>query len=401
MIKKLFLLLVAGVRLHFSKKICCFWLLLGMIGFAVSPLLTHAQSEYPQPRDPYLNDYANLVTAQDRANIRAVLSGLRQDTGIEAVVVTINTIHDYDTGDRTIESFATNLFNDWGIGDPQKNDGVLILVAVRDQTVRIEMGSGYGTSQNASMQEAIDEFMLPSFRQDQYSQGVYRGALAVVGTLTGDWPEELSAPLFTGTEPNPSLLSRISYTVWLIILGSLTLAGAVTFSLYQKYKRYLPRRCRRCATFTRRLAAQNTYLDDGQILEVELGTATYDVWECPACNQHTVYRYLTEFMDHRVCPDCGYRTIVITTNFLSEATLESTGCMQIVRACRHCDYLNEEIAVLPVLTPVNENRPVERRRNDDSWDSDDDRRSPDLSGNGRRSFGGGSSSGKGGASGKW
>lgn len=72
-------------------------------------------------------------------------------TGIEAVVVTINSIGDYQTGDATIEAFATNLFNTWGIGHKKENNGVLILVAVKDRKARIELGKGYGREYDSAM----------------------------------------------------------------------------------------------------------------------------------------------------------------------------------------------------------------------------------------------------------
>ena len=121
-----------------------------------------------------------------------MFADLKHDTGVEAVVVTIDSIGDYDTGDETIESFATNLFNTWGIGDRERNDGVLILVAVKDRGVRVEISAGYGDTRNAGMQEVINEHMLPHFKEENYSRGIYLGARAVVGKLTGIWPEDLS-----------------------------------------------------------------------------------------------------------------------------------------------------------------------------------------------------------------
>ena len=64
-------------------------------------------------------------------------------TGIEMVVVTINSIKDYNTGDSTIESFAKNLGNTWGVGHKKTNDGVVMLVAVRDRKSWISLAGGY------------------------------------------------------------------------------------------------------------------------------------------------------------------------------------------------------------------------------------------------------------------
>jgi uncharacterized protein len=62
---------------------------------------------------------------------------LYDKTGSEAAVVVIDT-----TGDESIEEYANGLFREWGIGNKQKNNGVLLLVAVKDRKMRIEVGYG-------------------------------------------------------------------------------------------------------------------------------------------------------------------------------------------------------------------------------------------------------------------
>jgi uncharacterized protein len=79
--------------------------------------LATAQSGYPQPTDTYVNDFAHLLTPTDTALITRLLTDLKTKNGIEATVVTVSSIHNYATGDDTIESFATHLFNAWGIGN--------------------------------------------------------------------------------------------------------------------------------------------------------------------------------------------------------------------------------------------------------------------------------------------
>lgn len=133
-----------------------------------------------------MNDYAGVMREKHKSYIRAKLADLDKRTGIEATVLTIESIYDYDTGDETIESFATNLFNSWGIGNREKDDGLLILIAVRDHQVRIEVGTGYGSSLDQPMQRVIDEKMVPHFRQENYSTGIYEGTLAAIKEVTGD-----------------------------------------------------------------------------------------------------------------------------------------------------------------------------------------------------------------------
>src|SRR5262245_10576578 len=143
-----------------------------------------ANTRYPRPVEVYVNDFAMILTAEHEATIRTVLTELRREADIHVVVVTVQSIRSYKTSDQSIESFATNLFNSWGIGDKQRNDGVLILVAVKDRKVRIEVGSGYGNQLNRPMQDVIRDQMLPHFKTGNYSLGVLEGTNAVVRTLS-------------------------------------------------------------------------------------------------------------------------------------------------------------------------------------------------------------------------
>lgn len=160
------------------------WLLLwlGLI-LAVAPS-AQGQSQYPSRRDPFINDYANLLTTADAAAVRALLSDLKSAHGIEAVVVTIDSINDYQTYNTTFESFATGLFNAWGLGDATKNDGVLLLVAVNDRKVRVELGAGYGSGPSSEMQAVIDRYLVPKFRAAEYSSGILLGTRAMIAKLT-------------------------------------------------------------------------------------------------------------------------------------------------------------------------------------------------------------------------
>jgi hypothetical protein len=62
-----------------------------------------------------------------------------------------------------IESFATNLFNAWGIGDAERNDGVLLLVARDDRLVRIELGAGYDPFDEGRLWTVFNEHILSDF----------------------------------------------------------------------------------------------------------------------------------------------------------------------------------------------------------------------------------------------
>jgi uncharacterized protein len=80
-------------------------------------------------------------------------------------VVTLKSQKPYAPGE-TLEDFATNLFDDWGIGDATRNDGILVLVLPNDRAMRIELGAGYDASWNNEAGRLIDRSYLPSFSSD-------------------------------------------------------------------------------------------------------------------------------------------------------------------------------------------------------------------------------------------
>lgn len=153
-----------------------------------------AQNGYPPRTNQYVNDYAEVIATDDEATLRSMLRSLQAEAGVDATIITIDSIDDYDTGDDSIESFATGLFNTWAIDDAETNDGVLLVVAIEDRDVRIELGRAYGQRYNSAMQNVIDDHILPYFREEQYSEGIVEGTDAMIQVVTGEAPAS-SSPL--------------------------------------------------------------------------------------------------------------------------------------------------------------------------------------------------------------
>jgi len=133
-------------------------------------------SPYPNPDTGYITDLANLLTDEQQKQLERLLSEKEEKTGVEIVVVTINSIKDFPgTSNRTIEEFAKALFDTYGIGNMPKNDGVLLLVAVKDRKARIELGAGYGHRRDSDSSRIMNKKIIPSFRKGRYSKGIIKG----------------------------------------------------------------------------------------------------------------------------------------------------------------------------------------------------------------------------------
>ena len=87
--------------------------------------------------DIYVVDNANMLDNSTKSDILNKGKELEENTGAQFVVVTINSLDGQD-----IESYSNDLFNSWGIGSKDNNNGVLLVVAKNDHKYRLEIGSG-------------------------------------------------------------------------------------------------------------------------------------------------------------------------------------------------------------------------------------------------------------------
>ena len=126
-----------------------------------------------------VTDLAGVIDPDAEARIAATLRTARTDPGTEIAVATIRSRATYgDSG--TLASFATRLFNHWGIGDATRNDGILVLVVVDDREMRIALGAGYDPVWDGRAQRVIDALMLPAFRDGDYAGGIEAGVQGVI-----------------------------------------------------------------------------------------------------------------------------------------------------------------------------------------------------------------------------
>jgi len=152
-----------------------------VVSFLFLPFTTMAYTS-PGSTQGYVSDFARVMTASDVTTIKEQLKAFEGATGNEIAVVTVPSIGN----DETIETYAVQLFTEWGIGKKGKDNGILILVATGDRQVRIEVGYGLeGNITDIISNNIIREVMVPSFKTGDYSTGIAKAALAVAGVING------------------------------------------------------------------------------------------------------------------------------------------------------------------------------------------------------------------------
>lgn len=171
--------------------------------------LVFAQN-FPQYQG-FVNDYAGLLTAQNRSQLEARLSQLEKDTTAEVAVVTVKSLE----GD-TIEDYAVKLFEKWGIGKKDKNSGVLFLVALDERKMRIEVGYGLEPIITDGRAGRIrDNDVIPKFKKGDYEGGIIDGVSAIEDYIRKGTPP---APL----EDNPVRNTFGSWVFAFIVMSVIT-----------------------------------------------------------------------------------------------------------------------------------------------------------------------------------
>lgn len=153
---------------------------------AAAAVGAHAQTidlEPPGERD-FILDRAGMIRPEDAESIRAICDTLLTDQAIPIIVVTIESMARYGGQGMSIETFAYELFNQWGIGHESVNDvawnrGVLLLVSRDDRKARIELGATWGRDADPWCQRIMDEQIIPNFRDGRFSAGIHAGVVAL------------------------------------------------------------------------------------------------------------------------------------------------------------------------------------------------------------------------------
>lgn len=133
----------------------------------------------PRLTEP-VNDFAHLIDADSAREMDRRIRALERATRDAVVVATVETIEPYDT----IEEYAIKLFEQAGIGQRERDNGLLVLVARNERRVRIEVGydlEEFVTDGFAG--DVIRQQMLPAFRDGNYGAGLLAGTSRIIARI--------------------------------------------------------------------------------------------------------------------------------------------------------------------------------------------------------------------------
>lgn len=146
--------------------------------------IVFGQTVLPKPNPPRLvNDAANVLSPEQVEILEHKLVALDDSSSNQIAVVLIKTLGDY-----AIEDYAVKLFREWGIGNKKTNNGVLIIAAIDDRKVWIEVGYGLeGAIPDVTASSIYRNEIVPSFKEQNYYRGIDNAINALTKAAVGEY----------------------------------------------------------------------------------------------------------------------------------------------------------------------------------------------------------------------
>ncbi len=288
----------------------------------------------------FLNDYTNTLTEEWKTKTLQLIESVEKETTCEIAVAIIDKLNGI-----SIEEYAVELFNEWGVGKKEKDNGVLLLVAMDDHELRIEVGYGLeGVITDLEAGEIINDVIVPRFKENDYDSGIYNGVVAIANKIYkeqgkaqvayADTVKSVPEKGFADSRTFQAVILPL-IIVFIVLLPWLIIGGAIGVT------------------------------------------------------------FLKYFITTHKCPECHRVGLSIKQTILVKPTYESPGRVETEQKCRYCGFYEKKTSTISRLFKSSGSG-----TGSSGFSSSSSSSSHSSSSSSSGSFGGGSSGG-GGASGKW
>jgi len=196
----------------------------GLASILLLILTSLTQAAEIPPLRGRVNDYAQVLSQELAQSLENQLTRFENETGHQVALLTIPTLDGED-----IEGFSIRVAERWKIGQKGFDNGVILVVAPKDRKLRLEVGYGLeGILPDALASRIIGQFIVPRFRDNDYSGGISSGLDAVLKTIRGEPLPEAARRKTRGT--NSGSLLNLVPLVFLLLL----FAGASPFNFFSR-----------------------------------------------------------------------------------------------------------------------------------------------------------------------
>jgi len=156
------------------------------LAFCLLPCL-YAQ-RLPAPSG-YVNDFAKVMRAKDAEAVESLAAAVKEKTGAELALVTVNSYAPY----ATISEYSIALAEAWGVGERDKDNGVILILAMTEREVRIEVGYGLeGAIPDSVAGRILDNVVIPAFQDENFSGGLRDGCRSIAAYVVKEKGLELA-----------------------------------------------------------------------------------------------------------------------------------------------------------------------------------------------------------------
>jgi len=173
--------------------------------------------EIPQLQG-YINDYARMISSAAATRLEEELKSFEQSDSTQVVILTIPTLQG-----EAIDGFGIKVAEAWKIGQKNKDNGIIVIVAKQERKIRIEVGRGLeGKMTDLLAGRIIDLVISPRFKRGDFDGGFIAGVSALIDATRGEFKVDGAHPAQRTKGVHSLLTFLIAGLVGLIFVGSLS-----------------------------------------------------------------------------------------------------------------------------------------------------------------------------------
>lgn len=176
--------------------------------------------------DIYVQDFADVLNENEETQIRSLGREIEGKTTSQVAVLTVKSI-----GDASIEEYAVEAFRKYMLGTKENNNGALLVLAVKEKKIRIEVGYGLeGTIPDGKAGWILDEYAIPHLQNGQPNLAVMNTYKALANEVSGTEESDTSTSRQQQELPIPGwLLAIIVFAI--VFLDFKFFGGTLTYAL--------------------------------------------------------------------------------------------------------------------------------------------------------------------------
>lgn len=365
----------------FLSKILVLFLLLTSINFW-SQETVYTTTSVPNPKDfggGWVSDPNNYLSPEDRTKLNTSIDVIENASTAQIAVVIVPSI-----GNEVPKDFAIDLFELWGIGQAQKDNGLLILTVIDQRRTEFEVGYGLEPILTDALTFRIGtQELVPHFKNGDYGLGLITAVSRIQQIL--DNPEVVNEIYDDGGgvvyKPNlnpifPIVgiylllfllamyfyfsnvlkinknkedfydkfqeLYKMKHFIYMILFPLPFIIIRYLFiksrlSKYRNHQRFSKKNGKEM--FKKTDITEDPFLNKGQLVEENIRSIDYDVWATKDEDDILVLKYKRLFTKYTKCPKCSYKTYYTAhSRTVRAATKSSTGLREETYQCKNCSY---------------------------------------------------------------